>query len=89
MAATLAAIDVPTPPSKLGSVFLFLLIIMQLMTCYSDDDSNSRTSLPGSRNGTPEPNKIFRDKKEAMEAFKEFLKEKVRMKIFKNVFSSY
>ncbi|XP_059477896.1 pre-mRNA-processing factor 40 homolog A [Neocloeon triangulifer] len=58
MAATLAAIEVPTPTTK------------------NDEDSNSHTSLPSSRTGTPEPNKIFRDKKEAMEAFKEFLKEK-------------
>jgi hypothetical protein len=40
--------------------------------------------LPGSRNGTPEPNKIFRDKKEAMEAFKEFLKEKVGIEFSNN-----
>ncbi|XP_065341931.1 pre-mRNA-processing factor 40 homolog A isoform X2 [Cloeon dipterum] len=58
MAATLAAIEVPTPPTK------------------NDDDSNSHNSLPSSRTGTPEPNKVFRDKKEAMEAFKEFLKDK-------------
>lgn len=29
------------------------------------------------RNATPEPSIVFKDKKEAMEAFKELLKEKV------------
>ena len=35
---------------------------------------------PGSdsRNSTPEPKAIFKDKKEAIEAFKELLREKVR-----------
>lgn len=31
-----------------------------------------------SRNSTPEPKTAFKDKKEALEAFKELLKEKVR-----------
>ncbi|KAG5886292.1 Pre-mRNA-processing factor 40-like protein A [Gonioctena quinquepunctata] len=61
MAATLASISLPVPPSK------------------QDEDSNmSNHSDPGtkeSRNSTPEP-KIFKDKKEAMEAFKELLKDK-------------
>jgi hypothetical protein len=55
-----------------------LKIIFNLIYFTSDEDSNSHSSMPGSRTGTPEPNKAFRDKKEAMEAFKEFLKEKVR-----------
>ncbi|KAJ8982596.1 hypothetical protein NQ317_005068 [Molorchus minor] len=60
MAATLAAISIPTPPPKL------------------DEDSNLSThsdTAKESRNSTPEP-KVFKDKKEAMEAFKELLKEK-------------
>jgi hypothetical protein len=87
MAATLAAIDVPTPPSKLGILYNLVkkIVLESMIFCRSDDDSNSRTSLPGSRNGTPEPNKIFRDKKEAMEAFKEFLKEKVRTEFLNNL----
>ncbi|KAG8258733.1 PRP40 pre-mRNA processing factor 40 [Homalodisca vitripennis] len=63
VAATLAAISIPTPPVKM------------------DEDSTS--SLPGlksnpdSRTSTPEPNKlVFKDKKEAIEAFKELLKER-------------
>uniref|UniRef100_A0A1B6EA38 Pre-mRNA-processing factor 40 homolog B n=1 Tax=Clastoptera arizonana TaxID=38151 RepID=A0A1B6EA38_9HEMI len=61
MAATLAAISIPTPPLK------------------NDEDSNSNSnkgSAPGSRTGTPEPKLLFKDKKEAIEAFKELLKEK-------------
>lgn len=36
---------------------------------------------PGSdsRNSTPEPRTTFKDKKEALEAFKDLLREKVRM----------
>ncbi|XP_017777261.1 PREDICTED: pre-mRNA-processing factor 40 homolog A [Nicrophorus vespilloides] len=58
MAATLAAISIPTPPPK------------------ADEDSNLSThSEPKeSRNSTPEP-RVFKDKKEAVEAFKEILKE--------------
>ncbi|KAF5284006.1 hypothetical protein FQR65_LT13640 [Abscondita terminalis] len=60
MAATLAAINLPTPPPKV------------------DEDSNLSTHSihppVESRNSTPEP-KIFKDKREAMEAFKELLKE--------------
>ncbi|XP_012268534.2 pre-mRNA-processing factor 40 homolog A [Athalia rosae] len=59
MAATLAAINIPTPPSK------------------PDDDSNStKGSANGSRNSTPEPKVQYKDKKEAIEAFKELLKER-------------
>lgn len=59
MAATLAAINIPTPPSK------------------PDEDSNStKESANGSRTSTPEPKMQFKDKKEAIEAFKELLKEK-------------
>ncbi|KAK2586266.1 hypothetical protein KPH14_001522 [Odynerus spinipes] len=59
MAATLAAINIPTPPTK------------------PDDDSNStKGSANGSRTSTPEPKMQFKDKKEAIEAFKELLKER-------------
>lgn len=59
MAATLAAINIPTPPTKL------------------DDDSNSaKGSTNDSRTSTPEPKIQFKDKKEAIEAFKELLKER-------------
>ncbi|XP_066595875.1 pre-mRNA-processing factor 40 homolog A [Prorops nasuta] len=59
MAATLAAINIPTPPTKV------------------DEDSNSgKGSANGSRTSTPEPKMQFKDKKEAIEAFKELLKER-------------
>ncbi|XP_014224857.1 pre-mRNA-processing factor 40 homolog A isoform X1 [Trichogramma pretiosum] len=58
MAATLAAINIPTPPAK------------------NDDDSNSKDSAGGSRNSTPEPKLPFKDKKEAIEAFKDLLRER-------------
>lgn len=59
MAATLAAINLPTPPAK------------------QDEDSNSaKGSAGGSRNSTPEPKMQFKDKKEAIEAFKELLRER-------------
>jgi len=56
MAATLAAITVPSP----------------------QNDSMDVKESPGSdsRNSTPEPRAIFKDKKEALEAFKELLREK-------------
>lgn len=59
MAATLAAIALPTPPPK------------------PDDDSNASThgDAKETKNAAPEP-KQFANKKEAMEAFKELLKEK-------------
>ncbi|RZF34952.1 hypothetical protein LSTR_LSTR010044 [Laodelphax striatellus] len=60
MAATLAAINIPTPPSRM------------------DEDSNSQhpPSGPESRTSTPEPKLQFKDKKEALEAFKDLLKER-------------
>ncbi|XP_058800237.1 pre-mRNA-processing factor 40 homolog A [Phymastichus coffea] len=59
MAATLAAINLPTPPAK------------------PDEDNNStKGSASGSRNSTPEPKMQFKDKKEAIEAFKELLRER-------------
>lgn len=59
MAATLAAINIPTPPLK------------------PDEDSNSgKGSANDSRTSTPEPKIQFKDKKEAIEAFKELLKER-------------
>ncbi|CAH1116101.1 unnamed protein product [Phaedon cochleariae] len=60
MAATLAAISLPTPPPK------------------QDEDSNlspRSDTAKESRTSTPEP-KVFKDKKEAIEAFKELLKDK-------------
>lgn len=60
MAATLAAISLPTPPPK------------------ADEDSNqsapAETNKKESKTSTPEP-VVFKDKKEAMEAFKELLKD--------------
>nr|CAG4647045.1 EOG090X064W [Megafenestra aurita]SVE92388.1 EOG090X064W [Megafenestra aurita] len=56
MAATLAAITVPSPQND------------------SLDAKPSPSS--DSRNSTPEPKTAFKDKKEALEAFKELLKEK-------------
>lgn len=59
MAATLAAISLPNPPAK------------------TDDDSNHSAHNEGkkeSKTATPEP-VVFKDKKEAMEAFKELLKD--------------
>lgn len=59
MAATLAAINIPTPPTK------------------PDEDSNSAMgSTNDSRTSTPEPKMQFKDKKEAIEAFKELLRER-------------
>lgn len=59
MAATLAAINIPTPPTK------------------PDEDSNSAMgSANDSRTSTPEPKMQFKDKKEAIEAFKELLRER-------------
>nr|CAG4650970.1 EOG090X064W [Simocephalus serrulatus]SVE94235.1 EOG090X064W [Simocephalus serrulatus] len=57
MAATLAAITVPSP---------------------QNEDSMDAKPSPGSdsRNSTPEPRTTFKDKKEALEAFKDLLREK-------------
>ncbi|KDR11070.1 pre-mRNA-processing factor 40 homolog B isoform X1 [Zootermopsis nevadensis] len=60
MAATLAAISIPTPPSKTAD----------------EDSSSNKDSAPGSRTSTPEPKLIFKDKKEAIEAFKDLLRER-------------
>jgi len=47
-------------------------------------DSMDVKESPGSdsRNSTPEPRAIFKDKKEALEAFKELLREKVSLTDF-------
>lgn len=62
MAATLAAIAIPTPPAK------------------QEDEPQSTQNIiqpeENSKSATPEPKIEFKDKKEAMEAFKELLKEK-------------
>nr|CAD7403926.1 unnamed protein product [Timema poppensis] len=60
MAATLAAISIPTPPP----------------TKQDDDSGSNKDSAPGSRNSTPEPKLFFKDKKEAIEAFKDLLRER-------------
>jgi len=45
----------------------------------ADEDSGSnKDSAPGSRTSTPEPKLVFKDKKEAIEAFKDLLRERVR-----------
>lgn len=48
----------------------FILAIEDSMDAKPSPSSDSRTS-------TPEPRAVFKDKKEALEAFKELLKEKV------------
>ncbi|KAL1123097.1 hypothetical protein AAG570_002185 [Ranatra chinensis] len=58
MAATLAAIEVATPPPK------------------NDEDSNSNASFPGNLRQEAPDSKIYKDKKELAEAFKNLLKEK-------------
>lgn len=80
MAATLAAISIPTPPPKQGFFTLsFLLLADSYMIFISDEESNmsnhSEPTNKDSRTSTPEP-KVFKDKKEATEAFKELLKDK-------------
>ncbi|XP_054269216.1 pre-mRNA-processing factor 40 homolog B isoform X2 [Macrosteles quadrilineatus] len=60
VAATLAAISIPTPPANIN-----------------EDSMSSLKSASDSRTSTPEPNKlVYKDKKEAIEAFKELLKER-------------
>lgn len=49
------------------------------MVLAADEDSGSnKDSAPGSRTSTPEPKLVFKDKKEAIEAFKDLLRERVR-----------
>lgn len=65
MEATLAAMDIPPPPSPAPPA----------------GDASGTASPAGeppgrSASGTPEPRTVFRDKKEAIEAFKELLREK-------------
>lgn len=60
MAATLAAISIPTPPGKTAD----------------EDSGSNKDSAPGSRTSTPEPKLVFKDKKEAIEAFKDLLRER-------------
>lgn len=49
------------------------------MRFYSTEDSMDAKPSPSSdsRTSTPEPKTIFKDKREALEAFKELLREKV------------
>ena len=78
MAATLAAISVPSPLNGIISFYLSewstklipIIVIEDSMDAKPSPSSDSRTS-------TPEPRAVFKDKKEALEAFKELLKEKV------------
>ncbi|KAI4454695.1 pre-mrna-processing protein prp40 [Holotrichia oblita] len=78
MAATLAAISLPVPPPKVGKSFKFNFLLKLIDLLIADEDSNLSThSEPppkDSRNSTPEP-KVFKDKKEAIEAFKELLRD--------------
>ena len=49
----------------------------------ADEDSGSnKDSAPGSRTSTPEPKLVFKDKKEAIEAFKDLLRERVSDETF-------
>ena len=65
MAATLAAINLPTPANSTKP------------STNADDDSNSaKGSNNESRTSTPEPKMQFKDKKEAIEAFKDLLRER-------------
>ncbi|KAK6626815.1 hypothetical protein RUM44_009292 [Polyplax serrata] len=59
MAATLAAINIPSTPKP-------------------EEDNNQSTpkETTTSRNSTPEPKLVFKDKKEAIEAFKDLLRER-------------
>lgn len=53
--------------------------------CFFLEDENSlsaKESESGSRTSTPEPKMVFKDKKEAIEAFKELLRERVGLIIF-------
>jgi len=60
MAATLAAMDIPTPPVAGG-----------------DSHDSPAETASRSASGTPEPRRVFKDKREAIEAFKELLREKL------------
>lgn len=63
MAATLAAINMPSATNK--------------QTVTIDEDSNSnKDSINDSRNGSPEPKMQFKGKKETIEAFKQLLQER-------------
>lgn len=48
----------------------------------SGDGSSKKGSAPASRNGTPEPKVVFKDKKEAIEAVKDLLRDHVRLEVF-------
>lgn len=58
---------------------LLKLIIMFFIVLVDEDSNSNKGSAPGSRNSTPEPKLVFKDKKEAIEAFKEMLRERVSL----------
>ncbi|CAH0771100.1 unnamed protein product [Bemisia tabaci] len=68
-----------TPPvsssSALDQAMAATLAAISAPSSLKDEDSNPG-SASASRNGTPEPKLVFKDKKEAIEAFKDLLKEK-------------
>ncbi|KAH0546997.1 pre-mRNA-processing factor 40 homolog A [Cotesia glomerata] len=87
--ATLAAIDIPTPPNTISTTTAnsttaaTTSIAPSSKLVAADEDSNNSAkgsangaSGAGSRTSTPEPKLQFKDKKEAIEAFKELLKER-------------
>lgn len=49
-----------------------------MSVCFVDEESNQSTAKESStsRNSTPEPKLVFKDKKEAIEAFKDLLRER-------------
>lgn len=79
MAATLAAISVPSP---LNGTFCLLTLFVRNVTqmpSFTEDSTDAKPSPSSdSRTSTPEPKAVFKDKKEALEAFKDLLKEKVK-----------
>jgi hypothetical protein len=58
---------------------LFCFLFVFILRFYSTEDSMDAKPSPSSdsRTSTPEPKTIFKDKREALEAFKELLREKV------------
>jgi hypothetical protein len=55
-----------------------IISIVYLGFTADEDSSSNKDSAPGSRTSTPEPKLVFKDKKEAIEAFKDLLRERVR-----------
>ncbi|XP_008557971.1 pre-mRNA-processing factor 40 homolog A isoform X1 [Microplitis demolitor] len=88
IAATLAAINIPTPPNTTATstnsttATTSTPAITKLVAADEDSNNSAKGSAngaasgAGSRTSTPEPKLQFKDKKEAIEAFKELLKER-------------